>query len=296
MDISGRLSSKQALQNHAQNVNNMGRYRPISSNYNMESKTLKPIKSQEFASSAEALIAQAIDKNVPVESLERLLAMRRELRAEAAKEAYDQGMAAFQSECPTIERRKQGYNYKYAPLESIVEQVKESLSKNGFSYTFDTDNIENAVIVYCRVKHIAGHMETSKARIEHETTTKMNSSQQSGASMTYGKRYAFCNAFGILTGDEDTDAASTQDSSQIAPKPGKIDTYLATPKQINFIAKLLPQKGHTVNELLSKYEVTKIDDLTIEQASTIIANLSKLPDDVGQQIDMDEVDQAISHN
>jgi hypothetical protein len=159
---------------------------------------------------ATTLISQAIDKNVPVETMEKLLSMRRELRAEKAKEAYDQAMSSFQADCPTIEKRKQGYNYKYAPLESIVEQVKELLSKNGFSYTFDTDEVENAMVVYCKVKHIAGHMEVSKAQIARETTTKMNASQQSGAAMTYGKRYAFCNAFGILTGDEDTDARATQ--------------------------------------------------------------------------------------
>ena len=35
--------------------------------------------------SAEMLITRAIDKNLPVETMERLLAMRRELKAELAK-------------------------------------------------------------------------------------------------------------------------------------------------------------------------------------------------------------------
>lgn len=157
--------------------------------------------------SIEAVIQNAIDKGVPVETMERLLAMRQQLKAEAAKEEYDRSMASFQEECPTIEKKKQAYNYKYAPLESIVEQVKGLLAKNGFSYTFDTEEKESKIVVTCLVKHIAGHSEASKTTIERESTTKMNASQQSGAAMTYGKRYAFCNAFGILTGDEDTDAA-----------------------------------------------------------------------------------------
>ena len=37
-------------------------------------------------------------------------------------------------------------------------------------------------------------------------TAMMNAPQQTAATMTYAKRYAFCNAFGIMTGDEDTDA------------------------------------------------------------------------------------------
>ena len=56
---------------------------------------------------AEALIAKAIDKNVPVETMERLLAMRRELKAEWAKEEFDKAMSAFQSDCPIIKKRRE---------------------------------------------------------------------------------------------------------------------------------------------------------------------------------------------
>ena len=58
------------------------------------------------AISAEVLIGQAIQKNVPVETMERLLAMRRELKAEWAKEQYDRAMAQFQADCPTIVKTK----------------------------------------------------------------------------------------------------------------------------------------------------------------------------------------------
>lgn len=167
---------------------------------------------------AEGLIKTAIKQKVPVETMERLLVMRRELKAEWAKEQYDKAMAAFQSECPVIEKKKKvsfgTTNYSYAPLEEIVEQVKELLSKNGFSYTFDTKEGENAIKVICYAKHIAGHSESSSLEIEVDGASKMNKTQQYGSANSYGKRYAFCNAFGILTGDEDTDAAPIED------KPG----------------------------------------------------------------------------
>jgi hypothetical protein len=90
---------------------------------------------------AEALIAKAIDKNVPVETMERLLVMRRELKAEWAKGEFDKAIAAFQAECPIIKKTKAVRTdtgevaYKYTPLESIVEQIKGILRKNGFSYS-----------------------------------------------------------------------------------------------------------------------------------------------------------------
>ena len=52
----------------------------------------------------ESLIAKAIDKNVSVETMERLLIMRRELKAEWAQTEFDKAMAAFQSECPIIKK------------------------------------------------------------------------------------------------------------------------------------------------------------------------------------------------
>src|SRR5512143_2500724 len=118
----------------------------------------------------EALIAKAIDKNVPVETMERLLAMRRELKAEWAKEEFDKAMAVFQAEYPIIQKSSRVSfgitNYSYAALDEIVRQVKELLAKNGFSYTLDTKKTEKTITTFCKVKHTAGHMEVSEFEID----------------------------------------------------------------------------------------------------------------------------------
>jgi hypothetical protein len=261
---------------------------------------------------ANTLIARAIDQNLPVETIEKLLAMRRELKAEKAKEEYDKAMATFQGECPIIERVKQGYNYKYAPIEIIAEQIKPILLKNGLSYTFNTEEIENKIIVYCTVTHIAGHTgEPSKAIITKETTTKMNSSQQSGAVMTYGKRYSLMNALAIMVRDEDSDAATHQDLGQTPLKSNSVaisspsnedngyssGTGRITYKQSNFIRGLLKQKGYTEIQLCTKYNVDNIGQLTSKTASAIIENMTKLPDKQQETdediIDVDEIDKGI---
>lgn len=38
--------------------------------------------------------------------------------------------------------------------------------------------------------------------------------------MTFAKRYAFCNALGILTGDEDTDGNNTEAEPSVPPPSG----------------------------------------------------------------------------
>lgn len=159
---------------------------------------------------AETLMAQAIDKKAPVEVLERLLTMRRDLRSEKAKEQFDRAMANFQKECPTIGKSTQGYNYKYATLDAIVEQVKDLLSGNGFSYTFDTQETPTSINLLCKVKHVGGHTENSTVRMDIDPSAKMNIMQKTGSAITYAKRYAFCNAFGILTGDEDNDGVASR--------------------------------------------------------------------------------------
>ena len=53
---------------------------------------------------AELLIKQAIDKNVPIETMERLLVMRRELKTEWAKEEFIKALAQFQKKCPVIKK------------------------------------------------------------------------------------------------------------------------------------------------------------------------------------------------
>src|SRR5437764_477003 len=82
-----------------------------------EEQGLVPVKGE-----AEMLISQAINKGIGVEALERLLAMRRELKQERAKEEYDRAMAAFQADCPTIVKTKEVKTsggqvaYRYAPI------------------------------------------------------------------------------------------------------------------------------------------------------------------------------------
>ena len=164
--------------------------------------------------SAEQLISIAIEKGLPVETMEKLLAMRRELKAEFAKEAYDTAMAKFQSECPVIQKKKDGGKtksgvvaYKYAPLDDIVNQVRDIIGRNGFSYAIKAETSLEKVKVTCIVKHSAGHSESSEMEVPLSTKTDiMSAPQVVAATTTFAKRYAFCNAFGIMTGDEDTDA------------------------------------------------------------------------------------------
>ncbi len=167
----------------------------------------------------EMLISEAIKKNIPVETMEKLLAMRRELKEEQAKEAFFLALAQFQAECPTIPKTSKAgdgsFSYHYASLDKIIEIAKPHLQVHQFSYTFNTEFKDNAQIIECTLHHEAGHYETSSFRSPIDSDGKMNVIQKSASAVTYGKRYAFCNATGIMTGDEDNDAQSLDNGKDI---------------------------------------------------------------------------------
>lgn len=232
----------------------------------------------------QVLIAQAIEKNTPVETMERLLSIAKDMKAEWAKEQFTRAMAAFQAECPTIEKTKAVYTktgqlaYKYAPLESIVEQVKEPLQKNGFSYSTNMELQEAGVKVFVKATHISGHSEVTEMNVPFGTKTNvMSDSQVVAAAQTFAKRYAFCNAFGILTGDEDTDARPLEDvnAGQVSqPYQASQSTTASSEKQLALIEDLKIKKGVTDEQLYADgFDVKNLTGGQSGTASELIAYL-----------------------
>jgi len=214
---------------------------------------------------ANDFISQAIAQKVPVETLEKLLAMRTQLKAESAKEKFDNAMAKFQTKCPEIKKTKAGSVTKagvvafyYAPLESIVAQVKGLLGKYGLSYSIKTEFKKEKVISTCIVKHIEGHNEESSMEVPIGASNPLTTQPQlvAGAS-TFSKRYAFCNALGILTSDEDNDGADIKITKSIE-KLGKC----TTPAKFNSVWETLPKEAKASPEVLR--EAKSIKDFILD--------------------------------
>ena len=234
--------------------------------------------------SVEGLISQGLRVNASVETMEKLMAMRREIRAERSKEAFDAAMAQFQSECPIITKEKVvkdkygAERYRYAPLDSIVGQVKNALAKNGFSYYFDEIKDDKYVAAVCTVTHVQGFQKQSTFKVEIGNEEYMTNTQKYGARMTFAKRYAFCNAFGIMTGDEDTDAndteeEKTQPEAKPTGNPGGI-----TKAQLDTVEDLVQKLGGTIEELEGKIIQTQkksISELSLESGKKLIDALRK---------------------
>lgn len=168
--------------------------------------------------SVEGFISAAIQQQLPVETIERFLAMRKELKQDQAKEAFTIAMANFQKDCPVIAKTKivkdkQGQErYRFAPIDSIILQVKHVLGANQLSYDFteERNKEEGTVTVTCTITHSLGYTKSSSFTVEIGEESFMTDTQKYAARNTFAKRYAFCNVLGIATGDEDTDAKEIQ--------------------------------------------------------------------------------------
>lgn len=192
-----------------------------------------------------------------VAALERIFEMRARDRADAAEVAFAEAMCAFQAECPAIERSKGipdkagVIKYRYAPLEAIVAIAGPIMQRHGISFSFSVAYPDGDTEVSCCLR-VGRHSVTSPIRMPGVQVPMANAAQNSGAAITYGKRIAFLNATGIVTADEDLDAADYK------PTPAKP----ITESQLADLSALLDELAFTNAEMAAFLEWLKIDRLS----------------------------------
>lgn len=190
-------------------------------------KKTKDLAKIEHEASPMQLLAMATKMGADVEKMSKLLDLQERWEANQAKKAFNEAMAGFQGECPVIKKGTAGGQtkagkiaYRYATLGAIVDQTRHLLEKHGLSYAIKTEFPDGQVKAICIVKHAAGHTEQSEVVMPLATRTEiMSAPQQVAATITFAKRYAFVNAFGIMTDADDVDA------SKIVVEPLDISQY-----------------------------------------------------------------------
>lgn len=213
------------------------------------------------SSNIDDLLLHAVKLGAGIDTIERLVVLRREMEQDKSKKEFNIAMSNFQSDCPVIEKKtavknKNGVQmYRYASIDSIVSQVKSLLQKHGFRYTTTMEFNGTTVKATCKVFHISGWHETSFFEVPLGAKTDiMSSSQVVAAASTFAKRYAFLNAFGIMTGDDDMDAQPQQEKQvqpQKLPIPKKKKNVIysienennikASKQQIDYLVKMWTQ-------------------------------------------------------
>lgn len=173
----------------------------------------------------DALLSQAIDKGLDPATLGKLMDLRDRDAAFRAKAEYDLHFSAMQKEFIPVARSKQANDfngrrlYAYCPLEDILMANAPIIAEHGFSYRWSEETLPNREKrIWCIVAGY-GHEEKSYVDIPIiEGSKATNAIQQRGSATSYGKRYSFLNAFGIVIAGEDNDAQDHTRDTRPVPK------------------------------------------------------------------------------
>lgn len=213
-----------------------------------------------------ALIANALERGMPMDVIERLMKMKEELDAKEARKAYIAAMANFKKNDIVIEKNKQvGFesrrtggktSYKHATLDTVTSAVNKLLGENGLSYEWVPEQEGNMVKVTCIVTHIGGHSERFSLKAPPDDSGQKNGIQMVGSTISYLQRYLLLGALGLATSDMDNDGRGEEldEADSVAEKP--IDEA-----QVANIFRLLEESQSDMAGFCAWLDVPAVEDI-----------------------------------
>jgi hypothetical protein len=120
----------------------------------------------------------------------------------------------FTMECPNVEKKSDGYNYKYANLTETLNTIRPILSKLGLWVGQNNHHTDTHVGVSTLIHHTSGeyiHFDPVMIPIE-EVSKGKNIAQETGTDITYARRYSLCTALNLAM--EDTDGVKPSDGTK----------------------------------------------------------------------------------
>lgn len=165
----------------------------------------------------------ALNPNVDIDKMERLLAMQERVMERNAKAAFTSSLAEMQPLLPVIDERGKISTDKgktvqstYAKWEDINEAIRPLLASHGFALSFRVNRTDAIVAVTGVLSHREGHSEETTIDLSVDSSGNKNGVQAVGSSISYGKRYAAISLLNITSRapqdrDDDGNAAGRGD-------------------------------------------------------------------------------------
>jgi len=181
-------------------------------------------------------------------------------------------LAVFQQSCPAITKEKTAgegkWSYKYGSLPHIIEAIKPHLKKAGLVFSQPIVTREGVEYIITNLVHVdSSEMIDSKIGLPQVEFKGMNVVQAKGAIITYMRRYALMSILGLVTEEDDTDAAGeAKPKSKGAAASAKDDKPWLNPekggqitdtwkKAVKYLA-----DGGKVAEIKAKYRISKANE------------------------------------
>ena len=139
----------------------------------------------------------ALDPNVDIDKMERLLQMQERIIDRQAKADYTAALSQMQPNLPVITEKGKIKNNSgnvqstYAKWEDINEAIRPVLHAHSFAPNFRIEERANdKIVVFAILSHAGGHSEeTGSPPLMADTSGNKNAIQALGSSVSYGKRY-----------------------------------------------------------------------------------------------------------
>lgn len=182
------------------------------------------------------ILRLAVEKNVGIDTIERLVALKERAEERSAASEFNGALAAFQSECPPIPKKSRAkittksggeYGYSYAELDTIAIVIRPLLTKLGLSYSWDSElDAKGMLICTCTLRHVAGHAQGAKFILPTTTASAMSDQQKHAAALTYARRQSLIQVLGLTTTDHDNDGAAGADDAITEAQEHTIEEWL----------------------------------------------------------------------
>lgn len=172
------------------------------------------------------LLALAIQKDLDIEKLTKLMELQERWHANEAKKAFVIAMTEFKKNPPKIVKdmhvefatSKGKTSYNHASLGNVVASVTEALSQHDMSVNWQTETKE-LVSVTCTITHVAGHSESTSISARPDESGGKNAIQAIGSTITYLQRYTLLAICGLATNEFEDDGRG---GNKPEPKKAKV--------------------------------------------------------------------------
>jgi len=195
-------------------------------------------------------------------------------------------LANAQSEFPVLEKKTQGYGYKYADLAEVLTAIQEPLAKNGLSISHEIMLSENGQFLQTTLLHSSGQWLNTQVPLIYRNDGKTNAMQAMGSAITYARRYAI-GCLLNLAADKETD-----DDGERAGR-GQISTHyvsetVSLPKlkesQIEWLRQASERFEDASEFICNKFGLNSIEEVAPDQfayAQTVFTRRAKKEEENG---------------
>ena len=176
-------------------------------------------------------------------------------------------LSAFQGEVMDAVKDTQGYGYKYAKLDGVLEIVRPLLAKNGLAITQHCGNALESAAVHTMLLHKSGQWMHGIMSMPVVPVAKQSHAQATGATISYIRRYAITAMLGVTQTDDD--AACHSATVKSAPASFKTLDVLKVARMKDLIVRTDSSEA----AILSHYQVSELENLSEMQFINIVKKL-----------------------